>query len=398
MEKPDVVVVGASAAGLAAALTAARAGVRVTLLDPRDEIGVPEPPAILGFDFLWTFPERPDAASTRRRLLGIRLTSLLDARNALEVEAPLTVLHRTPFDQRLAKLAADAGATVRKGVRGLRVLPDRTLRDEDGNDVRGRVTIFADGPASLGGAFLRPVRDPSQLAWGAALEFEHSGAEAERFVTLTPGSHAPGGRSQLNPLEGERWAHWTFVRAPREEAEACARAALRRDARARGWDEGVADRARLVTIAPDPVYMLPRDLVADNVMVVGGAAGQGGLEVGLASGELAGRVAAQALLAGDTSEKGLRAYEREWRREHLSGYLALRRAADRAARLDDAALDRLLAPWAGWRVPVRDVTGLWHRSPLRRAEAFTKFIARNPHALPITAFAGWRALLANPFR
>lgn len=392
----DVVVVGASAAGLAATLAVARAGASVTLLEAREEVGVPEAPALLGFDFLWTFPERPTPDETRRRLHGVRVQSPLDAAHALEVEAPLSILRRAAFDQRLADLARAAGADVRTSVRGLRALPDRTLRTAEGEDLRGRVLVFADGAGSLARTFLQPMRDPDQLAWGAALEFEHPGGADERFVTLTAGSHAPGGRSQLNPLDGERWSHWTFTRGPPDHAERRARGALRRDARARGWPERVADDARLAGVAPDPVYTLPHELVADGVMVAGGAAGQGGLEVGLASGDLAGRVAVQALLSGDASARALREYERQWKRAFLPGYKALRRTADRLARLDDKAIDKLLEPWAGWRVPVRDVVGLWHRSPARRAEALAKFVARNPHALPISVAAGWRALLPFP--
>ncbi|HWH08421.1 MAG TPA: FAD-dependent oxidoreductase [Candidatus Thermoplasmatota archaeon] len=396
MERADVVVVGASAAGLAATLAAARAGASVLLLEARDEVGVPEPPALVGFDFLWTFPERPTPAETRRRLLGLRVRSPADAAHALEVEAPLSVVRRAAFDQRLAAMARAAGAVVRTGVKGLRALPDRTLRAADGTEARGRVTIFADGAGSLAQAYLRPMRDPGRLAWGAALEFEHPGGDEERFLTLTPGAHAPGGRSQLNPLEGERWSHWTFYRGPREGAEARARAALRLDARARGWPEALADAARFVGVAPDPVYTLPGKLAGDGVLVAGGAAGQAGLEVGLASGDLAGRVAAQAIFSGDAGARALGEYERQWMRAHLAGYKALRRAADRLARLDDEAIDRLLAPWSGWRVPVRDVVGLWHRSPARRAEALAKFVARNPHALPLSVVAGWRALVPLP--
>lgn len=393
MDRVDVAVIGASAAGLAAALTAARSGARVLLLESRDVLGTPEPPARLGFDFLWTFPERPRDAEVRRRLQGVRLASPLDARHALEVDAPLTILDRTRFDQRLATLAQAAGARIRTGARDLRVLPDRTIKTSDGVEARPRVLVFADGAGSLANAFLRAVRDPEELAWGAALEFEHPGGDKERFVTITAGAHAPGGRSQLNPLDGDWWSHWTFTRGPPDHAEARARAALRREAVSRGWDHTVADRATLTAISPDPVYTLPRELATDGILVAGGAAGQGGLELGLASGELAGRVAARATLEGDTSARLLGTYETEWKRAHLSGYVALRRAADRVARLDDPAIDRLLAPWAGWRLPIRDVVGLWHRAPTRRAEALAKFVARNPHALPISALAGWRAFV-----
>lgn len=392
-ERPDVCVVGASAAGLAAALAAARAGADVILLESRETIGVPEPPALLAFDFLWTFSELPPQDTIRRRLAGLRIRSPLRGENALQVAAPLSILDRSRFDARLAALAEAAGAEVRTGVKGLRALPDRTIETAEGERVLARVTIYADGPGTLARAFLAPTRDPGHLAWGAALAFDHPGAREEDFVTLTLGSHAPGGRSQLNPMGGDSWLHWTFSRGRPQDAEAVGRRALALDARLGGLDPALAEKAELVNVAPDPVYMLPRELVADGVMVAGGAAGQGGLEVGLASGELAGHVAAASALRGDVSRTALAEYERRWKREHLAGYRALRRASDRAGRLDDARIDRLIAPWAGWRVPMRDVLGLSHPSPVRRAEAVAKFAARNPWALTPSVLAGWRALL-----
>src|SRR5207244_982022 len=136
------------------------------------------------------------------------------------------------------------------------------------------------------------------------------------------------------PLRGDAWTHWCFCRggAP-SEGEARARASLALECRLRGWDErAVLASAQLAAIAPDPVYTLPRELVADGVMVVGGAAGQGGLEVGVASGELAGRVAAAAALSGGTDRAALLPYERAGKGEWVAGYRALRRAAGRLAR------------------------------------------------------------------
>ena len=387
-------VVGASAAGLAAALHAARGGASVVLLESKREIGLPAAPATLAFDHLWGASERPPAASVRRRLLGVRIVSPLDAGHALEVAAPLSILDRTRFDQHLASLAEQAGARIETGVAGLRVDAQRTLTRANGTSVRARVTIFADGARTLAQRFLRPTRDPTEIAWGAALEFEHAGAEVEEFVSITPGEHAPGGRAQTNPIEGERWTHWTFLRGAKaaENVEPLARASLALECRLRGWPvRDVMASAKLTAVAPDPVYTLPRELVADGVMVAGGAGGQGGLEVGVASGALAGAIAADAVREGDTSRSALLRYEREWKRRHLRGYRSLRRVADALARLDDAAIDRLLAPWAGWRVPVRDITGLVHPSAVRRAEAIAKFAMRNPHAVPTTAITGLRA-------
>ena len=389
-ETPDVAVVGACAAGLAAARAAAAEGADVLLLEARETLGVPAPPAALAFDFLWSASFRPPPEVVRRRHGGVRLRS--PGGYALDVDAALSILDRARFDRWLAAEAASRGARVLTGVRGLRALPDRTLAAE-GLEVRARVALFADGVGSLSRAFLQPLKDPDHLAWGAILELDlPGGVEPEDRVGITLGSHARGGRSQLNPLEGARCSHWTFFRGSPRDAEDAARRALALDARLRGWPAGVEKEARYVGVAPDPVYALPGRLVADGVMVAGGAGGQGGLEAGLAAGELAGRLAARAARAGATDAHALGAYERQWKRENLSGYETLRFVTDALARLSDHDLDEALRPWQGRTLPAAELAGLADRSPLRRAQAAWRALSDNPAALPALARAGVRAL------
>ncbi|HEX2023043.1 MAG TPA: FAD-dependent oxidoreductase, partial [Candidatus Thermoplasmatota archaeon] len=161
----DVAVVGASAAGLSAARAAACEGARVVLLERRPEIGLPEAPAAVAFQFLWTASEAPPDACVRRRLDGVRLRS--PGGYALEVQAPLVVLDRVAYDRHLARGAEEAGARVVAGVRGLGVRDDRTLAAE-GLEVSAKVVVFADGARTLAARFLRPVRHPEGLTWGAA--------------------------------------------------------------------------------------------------------------------------------------------------------------------------------------------------------------------------------------
>src|SRR5687767_9377185 len=96
-------IVGASAAGLAAAISAARAGADVVLLESKPAIGAPPAPAIVGFDFLWPaqVPRPPHAV--RRRLAGVKLRGS-DGRGPL-VGAPLALFDRAKLD---AHLAAEA--------------------------------------------------------------------------------------------------------------------------------------------------------------------------------------------------------------------------------------------------------------------------------------------------
>lgn len=360
-------VVGASAAGLAATLAAVRAGADVMLYESRAQIGVPAAPAIVGFDGLWPAEIPLLPRETRRRLPGARLRAS-DGRGPF-VEAPLALVDRARFDQRLAAEAEKSGARI------VTRAPPRAWEE-----ARADVLVFTDGALTQAARFLRPTRDPTTLAWGAILEGGGSAGAGEvgtkgdegkaepegDRILLTLGPHAPGGRSQLNPLGEGRWSHWTFFRGDPSDAEAIARRALAIDARLQGWKD--VD-ARFVGVAPDPVYTLPRELVSGRTMVAGGAAGQGGLEVGLASGWMAGEVAAR---GGD-----LREYERRWKARYQNGYERLRRATDALMHLTDAETRALMGAWDGARLTL---------------DARARTLLAHPRGALAAAWAAWLAM------
>lgn len=337
-ERAGLAIVGASAAGLAAALSAARAGADVVLLEARARVGDPPAHAIVGFDHLWPEAIARPPESVRRRLRGMHLRG--PSGGGPRVEAPLTLFRRDRLDAHLASLAQQAGARILPGVRGLEAKARGRLEGE-GFEVEADIVLFADGAASQASRFLATVRAPEELRWGAVLELEAPDAD-DAWLTLTLGSHAEGGRSQLNPLGEGRWSHWTFFRGEPVRAEAIARRALALDARLQRWREPAA---RFAGVAPDPVYTVPGELVADGVMVAGGAAGQGGLEMGLTAGWMAGETAAAALAQGRIDRRALAPYQRAWRGRYQKGYRRLRALTDRLARLTDAEIATLTEAW-----------------------------------------------------
>lgn len=353
MEKVGLAIVGASAAGLAAAIAASRAGVDVTLVEAKQEIGVPPSPAITANDFLWPGQFDLPAHATMRRLAGTRLRGS-DGRGPL-VDEPLALVDRTRFDQDLAEKARKAGARVLTGVQGLEARPDRTLVAE-GLEVKPEILLFADGAKSQANRFMEPTRDPGAMQWVGVLEFEAPEPPSDGRLYITLGPHAPGGRSQLNPLGKDRWSHWTFFRGDRTHAEKTARAALDLDARLMGWDN--VD-ARFAGVGPDPLYTLPNQLVAEGVMVTGGAAGQGGFELGLASGWMAGEHAARTL----QGQGALPDYEREWKRKHQKSYERVRRSNESLMKLTDAEVRDVVGAWDGHRVGARPSLGVAFRNP-----------------------------------
>lgn len=354
MERTDVAIVGASLAGLAAALAAAREGAAVTLLEAKREIGVPPGPAITAHDKWWPEGIPQPEHTVARRLAGSKLRAS-DGRGPL-VDGALTLLDRQRFDQFLAEEAQKAGAEILTGVTGLDARPDLSLVTE-GLEVKPKVLIFADGVRTQAARFLKPTRDPQALQWGAVLTFRAPEPPSDGRYYITLGEHAPGGRSQLNPLGGDRWSHWTFFRHRNgHEAEDVARAAFAVDARLMGWEDVAATFAG---VGPDPLYTIPGELARGQVMVAGGAAGQGGVEVGLASGQMAGTTAARAV----RGEARLEDYERDWKKKYQRSYERLRNSNDGLMRLSDAEVRSVVGAWEGHRVGGRPSPGLILRNP-----------------------------------
>lgn len=377
-ERADVVIVGASPAGLTAAREAALGGADVLLCEARAAIGDPPSPAAVMFDALLPEATVIPPGVVARSYCGARLVSPRGA--TLPLDAPARLLDRTRFDRHLAREAERAGARIRTGSRFHRAMRGRL--EGDGLVAEAPLLLFADGPGSLAGVFLEPLRDPHLLVKGSAYAVRAPGIGENAWIDLSVGRHAPYGRSQLNPLHGDAASLWLFHHgSPPDLGAAC-----RLHETALALAPGTL-RPKLLGDGLDPVLALPRDLVASGVLVAGGAAGQAGIELGLAAGALAGRVAAQATAARDTSREALLPYAREWRRRHQAGLLAHRRGMDLLQRLSDDTLHRLVTSWSGKALPPRLLLDVAHPSPLRRARALLASALRNPRAAPLVARA-----------
>lgn len=340
MEKTEIAIVGASAAGLTAAIAAARAGADVTLIEAKDEIGVPAAPAITAMDSLWPREvDQPDHTVTRR-LAGIRLRGR-DGRGPF-IDGGMALVNRTRFDQYLAQQAREEGVHVLTGVKDVQAHPDRSLT-ADGLELANDLLMFADGARSQVSRFFEATQDPEAMQWVGVMEFEAPEPESDGRVYNTLGTHAPGGRSQLNPLGDDRWVHWTFFRGSRDNAERMAQASLDLDARLMGWED--LD-AKFMGAGADPLYTLPNRLYDDRVVATGGAAGQGGFEVGLHSGLLAGDVAARFL----RGEARLSEYETRWKKQWLGKYVNLRNSNEALLRLTDDEICAVAGAWHGRHV------------------------------------------------
>lgn len=372
-EETEVAVVGASPAGLTAAIQAARSGAQVDLLEGRPEIGVPEAPAKVAFDALLPPGAGPRDAHVRSRFEHVVLSG--PGGTSLEVQAPGQILHRTRFDQHLVQRAIEAGVRVRTGL-GEVAAPRPDRLEADSLVLDAEVTIFADGHPSLAGRFMAPIQAPEAIRWGVIHVVEAPSAGPDPPLHLQVGSHAPGGRTQLVPLGDGRCEHWTFARTGPERARRLADQAV-----ADPWP-GIGrlqiDETVPVRTGPDPAHALPGALAGRRCLVTGGAGGLGGLEVGLSAGRAAGRAAARSVDGG--GQAALDRYHEAMHAQFGDGYRGLAQLMDVVEGLPDGALDEVLGPWEGQVVDLDTVAGLAKGRPAARGLSLGRMLAAHPGA------------------
>ena len=351
MEETEVLVVGASLAGLCAACAAAGGGARTLLVDAAPVVGSHSNPATLLTELLW---RRTGLSlieeAVEREFSGLKLGGPSGKGPLFRLRA--FHLDRRVFDRCFAERAAAAGAEILGSMRVTGTLPAGGVVTDSG-PVAARVTIFADGARSAVRKVLSTMRNAREVAWGLDQLLEAPDLGASPYFEVRLGSFAPGLRAQFNPLGGDFARLWTFIRGvPQEEIERYAGRARRLFAKAGG--ARVLEERQGV----DPAFVVPGRIAGDGVMACGTAAGQGGLEYGARAGSLAGETAARAVRAGDVSRSTLRTYERTWKRETRAELAVLRASMASLSRLSDAELDALFVTLHGLELGEEDLGAL----------------------------------------
>lgn len=341
----DILIVGASLAGLAACLSASQEGLSTLLIEKRELLAVPRPAVSVMEGMLKRSGLDIPCEFIRHRVQGFRILS--PGGEALSFDSPGLIIRRPEYDSFLAKSIEEQGGRILTGatVRALKFRDSRVegvVFERKGRvqEVQAKIVIDASGADSnlpLPPGF-SPLRSPGDLARGVQVEIEGAAADPNFFEFYLGEQVAPGWKAAVLPTGRNRAIFGVYPRGGAKAAEEYLENFLHIPRVQRMWEGG--ERGPILKGA-DAVAALPGRLVGHGLMVAGGRGGQAGIPYGMRGGILAAKTAAGAVKRGDCSARALCTYEHRWKRSFLKEYVWGKRALQALQRLDDPSLDRL---------------------------------------------------------
>lgn len=328
-DRYDIVVVGAGPAGSMAARSAAKSGAKVLILDKRHELGVPvQCGEALNEEVLKELKVKPERRWVASRIKAAKLVSPSGIPVVIEggsVGKIGYILDRKIFDKHLALLAVEAGADIMVGtfVDGL-VRKNNKIEGVKARGVKGRIEVQADVIIAADGVMSRVARwagvnttlRPDEIESCAQFKMVGVDIESTSMMEFYFGNKiAPGGYAWVFPKGGDTANVGLGVLPNRA-----------RRAPVDYLKDFIAMMPNLrkahifeMNIGGVPVCGPIKKTVKDNVLIVGDAARQvnaltgGGIDSSMRAGNIAGKVAAEAVASGDVSEKRLSEYDKRWR-------------------------------------------------------------------------------------
>ncbi len=338
----DIIVIGASPAGLMAAETASLKGANVILIDKKESIGVPTHPANTFFKGMFDrASEEVDPSYIVKEMKGARI--IAPSGGEVIVESPAYFLDRKTFDIFYANRTKKAGVDIRTGVEALNILKKNgsVSISTSAGVLTAKLVIISDGINSrmAGLVGLKPMKYPGDIAWAMEAVVEAEGIGEPDMFEYYVGNHSPGWKSTYSPCGGNRATLGTYVRRNGRDVSSFFDDWVKKFKKIKGIDElTVLERS----VGGDPIITIPNQLIADGVMLVGGAAGQSGIGYSMHAGKICGNVAAKTTASGDTSKKVLSEYVSIWKKEYRAEHYLGRIGLELLRKMTDKEIDDLM--------------------------------------------------------
>jgi digeranylgeranylglycerophospholipid reductase len=307
-EHYDIVVIGAGPAGSSAAQAAVQRGAKVLLIDRRQRLGIP----IQCAEFVPQWISRHASFSSTSIMQKVeKMITHLPDRIIFEMKSPGYMLDRSLFDKELAASAILSGAKISIGTKAVGLSPGGLVveRGSKKQTVPSKIFIGADGASS---SLARFVGKPP-LKTITALQYEVVISEPQNHVDVYFHKDYEGGYGWFFPKGKTANAGIGVVssKAPRLPDLLDNLLDFLRESKTL---QGVQIVSKTGGLIPCEFY---EQNLFKNVLLVGDAAGHAhpitgaGIFNAVRGGEIAGRIAAEAIERGDL--RYLENYEMEWR-------------------------------------------------------------------------------------
>lgn len=381
----DIIVIGASPAGLMAARNACEKGSSVLLLEKKEEIGNPPHPANSFFKgMLDKCGEVADPSYVVHYLKGMQIIS--PSGRIVEVETPGYAIDKTKFDRFYAEKIMKTGVDLRKGIEVHDIIRDGERFSVNTSDgvFRSKLVIISDGINSKMASILglNTMKHPEDIAWGIELEVRAPDLGKPKMFEYYIGNHAPGWKTTYSPRRGDNAAIGAYVRRCGKDATPYLNAWVEKFKKLKGLEE--LEILRTLS-GGDPIVTLPKEYITDGIMVVGGAAGQSGIGYAMRAGQICGDVAADAIGKGDVSKNALSEYRKTWEKEFRAEHYLGRIGLETLRKMTDREIDEMVAVFE------KEDLSFIHGSSVEQAmQVFAFILKKKPSAI-----WKYRALLRN---
>lgn len=321
----DVTIVGGGPAGLSAAWSAAKKGVRVAVLEREEAIGH----SVRTSGVTW-IKEAESFGIPSEYYNPIRNYSFYSPNNHFTItssEPQVAVLDVRKTYQFLAYQAARAGAEIFVRTNVTNVLDDngklsgvKATSIKDDLVFRSKLVIDASGFYSVIGKNMGTVPPWKRFGVGAEFEAYVDTVDPETWYLMVGQQYSPAGYAWIFPLGKNKVRIGVGIGKPESQIDPTQRLLEL-------IDKKLGPIGRLGRIVPIEFHYglipnegLTHNTISDNLILVGDAAGQAnplvleGIRYAIEFGRIAGQVGAEAVLKNDTSKESLKPYEENWRK------------------------------------------------------------------------------------
>jgi flavin-dependent dehydrogenase len=381
----DIIVIGASPAGLMAARNASEKGSTVLLLEKKEEIGTLPHPANSFFKGMFDkCGETANPSYVVHYLKGMQIIS--PSGRIVEVETPGFAIDKTKFDRFYAEKITKAGVDLRTGIEVQNISREgETFTVNTSSGVfRSKLVIISDGINSKMASFLglKTMKHPEDIAWGIELDIRAHDLGKSKMFEYYIGNHAPGWKTTYAPRGGDNAAIGAYVRRCGRDATPYLDSWIENFKKIKGLEE--LEVVRKLS-GGDPIVTIPNEYVADGVMVVGGAAGQSGIGYAMRAGQICGDVAANSIKKGNVSKATLSDYRKIWEKEFRAEHYIGRIGLETLRKMTDREIDEMVAVFE------KEDLSFIHGSSVEQAmQVFAFLLKKKPSAI-----LKYRALLRN---